>query len=132
MVNQFTKEELERYEYIRHGITQKELDILNYSGCPWTPKDKDKVNVVDILCGDTVNTAYVEEGSFHPNGCCGCTPMHDEYICGIRCDHLIWMCGWCEQYGNGNDDCLLLVGNHKGLLNVTLLYEDPEEEQTVN
>ena len=116
---------------IRNGISLTELDTLEASGCPWRPRNIDNVRSVDILCGDSVNSLYTEDGSFHPNGCCGYVPMIDDGFSCTRCGTIIWMCGWCDNYGNGNPkecDCLLLVANRKGSLTLTLLYEEEFED----
>lgn len=61
-----------------------------------------------------------EDFTFHPNGHCGCVLLEDEYIFGIRCDHLIWMEGWCEIEAKG--DSILVLGNHKGHTVTKLIY----------
>lgn len=48
---------------------------------------------------------------FHPNGKTGCITVDDDYIFGIRCDHLVWIEGYSEIFGNG----YMLIGNHKGM-----------------
>ena len=48
---------------------------------------------------------------FHPNGKTGCITVDDDYIFGIRCDHLVWIEGYSEVFGNG----YLVIGNHKGM-----------------
>lgn len=47
---------------------------------------------------------------FHPNGNTGCILVDDGYMFGIRCNHLIWIEGHSELFGNG----YLVIGNHKG------------------
>lgn len=73
-----------------------------------------------------------DDFAFHPNGNCGCIRMGDDYIFGIRCDHLMWMEGNCEgteSFWNGNDHLaaesaddtddvfctILITANHKGI-----------------
>jgi len=52
------------------------------------------VEVVELNQGDYLK--YLNEFSFHPNGNTGCILSNDDYMFGIRCDHLIWIEGWCE------------------------------------
>lgn len=60
------------------------------------------------------------EFSFHPNGMSGCLNIDDDYRFGIRCNHLIWVEGWCEGYEEWwrkeeqKFNAILLMGNHKG------------------
>ena len=60
---------------------------------------------------------------FHPNGRTGCINLDDSYFFGIRCDHLIWMDGMCEERCC---PAITLVGNHKGgiILKVILFKEE--------
>lgn len=55
--------------------------------------------------------------SFHPNGRVSCIEANDEYVFGIRCDHLIVMDGRLDvefvDEKNGTPS-ILLYGNHKG------------------
>ena len=80
-----------------------------------------------------------KELSFHPNGNCGCILSGDDYLFGIRCNHLIWAEGNCEgieSFWNKNDhsvaiekyfdvdktyNSILVYGNHKGLLRMKLV-----------
>lgn len=57
------------------------------------------------------------ENDFHPNGDSGCILLDDDYLFNIRCNHLIWIDGYSETYG----DAVLLMGNHKGFLIFTLI-----------
>jgi hypothetical protein len=118
----------------RRVLREPDYWKLRGSGCPWKPTNLKNVVVEDLLDGEDVSTrGLLEEGSFHPNGCSGCVLMPDEYIFGIRCDHLIWIAGWHEHIGlphsdvedfdESETDCVLLVANHKGFLRVALLYE---------
>ena len=74
--------------------------------------------------------------TFHPNGNCGCCLLPDDYMFGIRCNHLMWAEGFCEGgerfWENLNlnedecerewgDDCVLIYGNHKGFFIMKLL-----------
>ena len=110
-------------------MSEKDLKLLQRSGCPWRPSNLKDVRILQVICGTQVYDNELEEGSFHPNGCSGCVVMPDEYICGVRCDHLIWMTGWDELHANCGDDCLLLLANHKGLLVVLLVYEADESDK---
>lgn len=121
-------------EYELRHMSNEEYEIFKKSGCPWRPIKLEDVRVMVMVDGDATNPkADLIEGSFHPNGASGCILMHDEYLCGIRCDHLMWLSGWCEHVGKNVYDpetgtylengCLLLVANHKGVLVVSLVYE---------
>lgn len=58
---------------------------------------------------------------FHPNGRTGCINLNDGYFMGIRCDHMIWMDGWCE---GPCCPAIVLVGNHKGgVIMKVILFE---------
>lgn len=122
------------YDDSTRKLTEESYQKLKESGCPWEPYNLDDVIIQDMVFGDElVHDVLLQEGSFHPDGCCGCVVMPDEYICGIRCDHLIWMTGEHEQVGHvltddgeWKNNCLLLVANHKGLLCVALVYEDQD------
>ena len=120
-------------------MSQEDFDRLRRSGCPWRPIKLE--NVVVRVLADYDRPIDEEEGAFHPDGGCGCVVMDDDYICGIRCDHLIWMTGWHEYHnrhqsrkfdkvknwdnrpGSDDYDCLLLVGNHKGIVEMRLVLE---------
>jgi len=68
--------------------------------------------------------------SFHPTGKCGCIELGDDYIFGIRCSHLLWADGTCEElsdycddeeiiddeesYDPNYSDTVMIMGNHKG------------------
>lgn len=65
--------------------------------------------VLDV-CGET-------DLMFHPNGKTGCITVDDDYIFGIRCDHLVWIEGYSEIFGNG----YLAIGNHKGYTTIKFL-----------
>ena len=68
------------------------------------------------------------EFSLHPNGNCGCIELDDDYMFGIRCDHLMWSECWCEgvegfwdENNLDEDDIILIYGNHKGLFTIKAL-----------
>ena len=114
-------------------MSQEDFDRLCRSGCPWRPIKLE--NVVIRVLANVDHPIDFDEGAFHPDGGCGCVVMDDDYICGIRCDHLIWMTGYHEYHGRDNEsvrpgsddyDCLLLVGNHKGHIIVSLVFEKYE------
>lgn len=122
-----------------HKMSNKDLTLLHNSGCPWFPHKLDKVVIKELVRGEDVSEGLFDEGAFHPNGNSGCVVMNDEYICDIRCEHLIWICGWHEHYGQTTKiskdkdrpewedyacSCVMLVGNHKGNLVVSLIYEE--------
>ena len=60
------------------------------------------------------------DDSFHPNGA-GCILLNDDYLFGIRCDHLIWIDYW-DLYGYKT----LLIGNHKGGTNIKVITYNEE------
>lgn len=58
---------------------------------------------------------------FHPNGRTGSINLDDSYFFGIRCGHLIWMDGWCEERCC---PAITLMGNHKGgIILKVILFE---------
>lgn len=96
--------------------------------------DNEKCELVEIF-----NMGDIEEPefSFHPNGKCGCIELNDDYLFGIRCNHLMWAEGSCEGVENcfegleeSNDiedyiktinNTILFYGNHKGTFCMYLL-----------
>lgn len=126
----------------KRKMKPEDYEALVKSGCNWRPKNLDNVVIADLLNGYElkVTELLAEEGSFHPNGDCGCILMPDEYIFGLRCNHLIWIAGWHEQValptdvddteGDSWDEsiarCVLFVANHKGALRVAMAYEDDD------
>jgi hypothetical protein len=67
-----------------------------------------------------------EEFSFHPNGKSGVILPNDDYFFNIRCNHLMWVEGGCENiegyWEDGEDyDAILIYGNHKGYLSFELI-----------
>ena len=78
------------------------------------------------------NDNYCEDFNFHPNGKCGCVEMNDDYLFGIRCNHFMWADGKLEYppfyetdedtVKNGWDDCVMIYGNHKGILEIYFVY----------
>lgn len=67
-----------------------------------------------------------EEFSFHPKGKSGVILLNDDYFFNIRCDHLMWVEGHCEnieRYWEDEEDynAILIYGNHKGRLKFELI-----------
>lgn len=103
---------------------------------------------------------FFEGDGFHPNGDCGCFKARDNYMCGIRCDHLIVIDGSTEEEVMQNeksvwfdvDKCdllpdekeyynthelfikskpaILVIGNHKGSLVMTKYVFAPSKTLT--
>ena len=67
------------------------------------------VKFMDVVYDPQHPTEYF---SFHPTGECGCINADDDYIFGIRCDHLIWFEGFCEDE---KEQVIIVCGNHKGM-----------------
>ena len=96
-------------------------------------KQKKKIEVVDIYNPIEYDDYFPtlsklrEQFSFHPNGNTGCIQVDDDYIFGIRCNHLIWMEGYCEGvefWWEENDrkwDSILICGNHKGYFRIKMI-----------
>lgn len=71
------------------------------------------------------------EFSFHPTGNCGCITSDDiSYSFGIRCRHLMWSEGWCEDGTDedgyyegeiGEPSSILIYANHKGYFYMRLI-----------
>ena len=97
-----------------------------------------EVEVINLANSDEAPEFNQEDFSFHPNGKCGCVRMGDDYLFGIRCDHLIWMEGNCEgvesfwEVGDNFDSTdedpfinghysILISGNHKGYFKQKLI-----------
>lgn len=89
-----------------------------------------KFAVVTMLYNDDVTTTdstTIGNGiGFHPNGRSGCIFMNDEFLYGIRCNHLMWMDGYFEGSFNPG---LLLIGNHKGDLVIKAIIFERSQEQ---
>jgi hypothetical protein len=145
-----TKEEIEIYTQIKMDekkrfyemldelngvspIASLKLPLIKSTSIDW------KENYEDFFEGD----------GFHPNGDCGCFKARDNYMCGIRCDHLIVVDGSTEECVYQNEKCvwfdadkcdllpdekeyynthelfiksqpaILAIGNHKGSLTMT-------------
>lgn len=66
------------------------------------------------------------EFSFHPNGKCGCVELDDDYMFGIRCNHLMWSEGDYEGtesfLPHKEGKAILVYGNHKGFFVMKVLY----------
>ena len=98
------------------------LKTLQFSGCPWKPKEYKNTKTVTLYDGYSTDIDP-ENMEFHPSGCCGCCVVPDDYIFGIRCDHLMWFTGEHERFGDDNGG-VLLMGNHKGRLVLKFLCEE--------
>lgn len=70
-----------------------------------------------------------EDTAFHPTGKCGCILLDDDYMLGIRCDHLMWAEGFHEHHRDLDykDNTILIWGNHKGNLSALLYMFDNKE-----
>ncbi len=95
-------------------------------------------NVIEDEQLNTENVIKGNEIDFHPNGKSGCILLDDDYFFGIRCDHLMWMEGFCEcstEDTNGGvegDNSIMLIGNHKGALKIKILAFKPYEEEATD
>ncbi len=105
-----------------------------------------EVEVVNLANSNEAPEFNQEDFSFHPNGKCGCIRMGDDYLFGIRCEHLIWMEGNCEgleSFWNGGDDMdltandpirtghnvIVVSGNHKGyFMQKLIVFHDKENK----
>lgn len=97
---------------------------------------KNLLSNVEVIPIANVNEKPVfnqEDLAFHPNGKCGCISLGDDYLFGIRCDHLIWFEGNCEgleSFWKAEDrgsfgfitpltdedfKAIMVCGNHKGI-----------------
>ena len=93
-------------------------------------KHKDNYKVVEL--GDFNS---FQGFTFHPNGNCGCILVEDDYIFGIRCNHLIWVEGSCED----EKDVIVVLGNHKGSIRINFIVfsqnkavSEPYSNQTID
>lgn len=75
---------------------------------------------------------------FHPKNNSGIILLDDDYLFGIRCDHLVWIDGktWRWYYEDefscrmdNETDAVMLIGNHKGglLLKLIVFMKNVEE-----
>lgn len=84
-----------------------------------------QLNILEHCKIADIDSKSLEEFTFHPNGDCGCISLLDDYMFGIRCDHLMWSDGDCEgtePFLNGNKPAILVYGNHKGIFMMKLIY----------
>lgn len=97
-------------------------------------------DVKKVYDGEDIDTGKGRElyvTGFIPNGKCGCIVIDDDYLFGIRCNHLMWMEGkvrknfLVKHCGAEPDDslpehccvkCLMVFGNHKGIFMMNLVY----------
>lgn len=82
-----------------------------------------EVEVVDLVNVEMDPIHATEYFSFHPNGECGCLKIGDDYIFGIRCSHLVWFEGECEDE---KSNVIIVCGNHKGLYMQKMIVFHPE------
>ena len=98
-------------------------------------KHKDNYKVIEL--GDFNS---FQDFAFHPNGNCGCILVEDDYIFGIRCDHLIWVEGSCEDIEcEDGKDVIIVFGNHKGSIRINFIVfnqnkavSEPYNNQTID
>lgn len=93
---------------IPDGFVDLAKDINNIN-TKFVKEHKDDLFYV-ITVSDDLFPTDVFETKFHPNGNTGCIEVDDDYMFGIRCNHLIWIEGYSEIFGYG----YFIVGNHKG------------------
>lgn len=82
------------------------------------------ITLANCVGGIEINNLH-EGFSFHPYGDCGCIELPDDYMFGIRCDHLMWSDGACEgteEFLPGYCPSILIYGNHKGHFTMKLIY----------
>ena len=100
--------------------SQADLKKLADTGCHWKPQNPDQCIVHTLVSSCGMDPAYEDNtADFHPDGGSGCILSNDDYVFGIRCNHLIWMTGNHDTDGPG----VLLVGNHKGALTMAILRD---------
>lgn len=95
-----TKEEIEIYTQIKTDEKKRFYEMLDELKSV-SQIAKLKLPLIKRTYLDDVKTDqykdFFEEDGFHPNGNCGCFNAHDDYMCGIRCDHLIVIDGTTEE-----------------------------------
>ena len=97
-----------------------DLSRLTRTGCPWKSHARSRCVVLNLVSSAGLDFDYEEGNSaFHPDGCSGLILADDETVFGIRCNHLIWMTGNHDSFGPS----VLLVGNHKGSLSMSILFD---------
>ena len=84
--------------------------------------------VVDVISFDAYRDCDVVNSpfggdyfSFHPNGNCGCILCNDNSCFGIRCNHLMWCEGLCEDDDSELPGPIMVYGNHKGYFYLKLI-----------
>ena len=117
---------------------------------------KTEIKLVDYYVQPKGNLNWSGDVNFHPDGRTGCVCLNDDYLFGIRCNHLIWITGTCEyspcedgrissiiiheyttdeeyELLNNLPSDILLIGNHKGELCSVLLtcYYKPEYLESI-
>ena len=97
-----------------------DLHRLTRTGCPWQSHARSRCVVLSLVSSAGLDFDYEDGNSaFHPDGCSGLILADDEAVFGIRCNHLIWMTGNHDSFGPS----VLLVGNHKGSLSMSILFD---------
>ena len=106
----------------KHKDNYKVIELGEYL------KKEDRYGIVDDFNS-------FQDFAFHPNGNCGCILVEDDYIFGIRCDHLIWIEGSCED----GKDVIIVFGNHKGSIRINFIVfnqnkavSEPYSNQTID
>lgn len=110
---------------LENGYCYEVLDVISFDA----HRDCDVVN--NPFGGDYF--------SFHPNGNCGCILCDDSYCFGIRCNHLMWCEGFCEDEPDPYDGAkpptsILVYGNHKGYFYIKLIVfkKECDEKNTTH
>lgn len=106
MYSNFYIDDIENNLYRSYLDKFREADKIDTS---FIKNHKDDLFYI-VTVSDEFLSPNVFETKFHPSGNTGCIVSNDEYIFGIRCNHLIWIEGWSEVFGSG----YFVVGNHKG------------------
>ncbi len=127
---------------------EKDLQTLAKSSVMACKLLDNEVELIPLETNPSEEMSFNQEDfAFHPNGNCGCITMGDDYIFGIRCNHLMWMEGNCEgleDFWNANDHqvlektqdqdelfhAILITGNHKGLfMQKLIVFHAKEDDQ---
>lgn len=114
----------------KHKDNYKVIELGEYL------KEEDRYGIIDEFC--CLNS--FQGFAFHPNGNCGCILAEDDYIFGIRCDHLIWVEGSCEDIECEDEkDVIIVFGNHKGSIRINFIVfnqnkavSEPYSNQTID
>ena len=113
-----------KIKYSKDEIKKSLEKLSSKSGVARAMLAKSNIQVTDILDYES----YHKESTFHPDGESGSIELNDEYCMGIRCNHLIWVEGCCEDdddyvnVGAPEEKVLMIMGNHKGFLKIQVIY----------